>query len=41
MWEMGWTRLDYFPLNYDEHYLHIGQELFQLPLDCIAKHKFL
>jgi len=35
MWEMGW--LDYFPLNYDEHYLHVGQELFQLPLDCEAQ----
>jgi len=34
MWEMG--ELDYFPLNYDEHYLHVGQELF-LPLDHEAQ----
>jgi len=23
----GLDELDYFPLNYDEHYLHVGQEL--------------
>lgn len=26
----GLDELDYFPLNYDEHYLHMGQELFRI-----------
>ncbi len=26
----GLDELGYFPLNYDEHYLHIGQELFRI-----------
>ncbi len=26
----GLDELDYFPLNYDERYLHVGQELFRI-----------
>jgi molecular chaperone DnaJ len=35
----GLDELDYFPLNYDEHYLHIGQELFRIAagLHCEAQ----
>ena len=26
----GLDELDFFPLNYDEHYLHVGQEMFRI-----------
>lgn len=26
----GLTELEFFPLNYDEHYLHTGQEMFRI-----------
>lgn len=26
----GLDELEYFPLNYDEHYLHLGQEMFRI-----------
>ena len=26
----GLDELDYFPLNYDDRYLHVGQELFRI-----------
>lgn len=26
----GLDELDFFPLNYDEHYLHMGQEMFRI-----------
>lgn len=35
----GLDELDYFPLNYDERYLHMGQELFRIAagLHCEAQ----
>lgn len=35
----GLDELDYFPLNYDDHYLHMGQELFRIAagLHCEAQ----
>ncbi|MBV8883711.1 MAG: J domain-containing protein [Chroococcidiopsidaceae cyanobacterium CP_BM_RX_35] len=35
----GIEQLEFFPLNYDEHYLHMGQELFRIAhgLHCKAQ----
>ena len=35
----GLDELEYFPLNYDERYLHMGQELFRIAagLHCDAQ----
>jgi molecular chaperone DnaJ len=35
----GLDELEYFPLNYDERYLHMGQELFRIAtgLHCEAQ----
>lgn len=35
----GLDELEYFPLNYDEHYLHLGQEMFRIAagLHCEAQ----
>ena len=35
----GLDELEFFPLNYDEHYLHMGQELFRIAagLQCEAQ----
>lgn len=35
----GLDELEYFPLNYDEHYLHMGQEMFRIAtgLHCEAR----
>lgn len=36
----GLDELEYFPLNYDEHYLHMGQEMFRIAtgLHCEARY---
>ena len=33
----GIEQLEFFPMNYDEHYLHMGQELFRIAYGLLCK----